>query len=141
MTHKFEPGDKVKWKLAISEKTTFTLLELDEGRWVITDGEQDYPEVRPSELTPAEPGPDWATLKVRELVAAEATVEYYRREYASDRYDDTAAFLAFAKYLRANPPQPELTVEALVFAAANCGVFISQQQVIQIHAALTERQS
>lgn len=142
--HEFKPGDKVKWSLGLRAGTIFALQANDEGRWTMV-GECGgvFGNVRPSELTPADPGPDWATLKVRELVAAEAASgESFTvaKEYKTGDYDHLYPLRAFAKYIRANPPRDDLTVEMVREACRKPWPFytITDLEAQQIITTLTK---
>ena len=141
--HTFEPGQKVTHvrlgECIFVEWDGCSIRCVSQGAWAV------YHNVRPSELTPADPGPDWATLKVRELCAAEweeVVSPITARRWREGIYDKEPPALAFAKYLRANPPQgltaPTLEMVRAVLTAAgdaHHGLAFAKR----LHATLTEQ--
>ena len=137
MTHKFKPGDKVEHL----RQEGWTVLAYVEGWYKIQNPNGCEYTVRPSELTPADPGPDAATVLVRELCAAETLTLPRSARIMSGDFDEDPFALAFAKYIRANPPQG-LTVERVRRASnAVLDYHMSIAEAEALIAALTEQRA
>ena len=132
--HQFKPGDKVSYlgrPATVAVSVTLQRIVFDGGDFAVVD---------PSELTPADPGPDEATMLVRELCAAEADAQGH---YLADCYRlggvTSPATNAFTKYIRANPPRDELTVERVREAVSEVYGYPVSRKAERLHAALTEQ--
>lgn len=139
--HTFNVGDRAIYKSPNTRREIeCTIKENVEGWWLVEWGTQTCDIIRPSELSPADPVPDAATLLVRELCAVEAKdnfPEHVKRSLKGD-FDNYPPETAFAKYVRENPP---LTVEKLETVMRGTGFSGERLRFVvgQIHAALTEQ--
>jgi len=131
--HTFEPGQKVIWG-----GNDCTILKSVEGWWEIHFPGKHTATVRPSELTPADPGPDAEAVKWCEEWLVRTV--FVPGKYAREKATALAAFLA-EHGIRANPPQPVLTVERVrnvSNAVLDYPMSIGEAEVLI--AALTEKQ-
>jgi len=135
VTHEFKPGMRVKW-----QHGEFTVAdEADQPVAIRSNGGVFH--VRPSELTPAEDEDedDPIVAKVRELVKPEIMTREGVAYIDTGKWDNDPIFVAFAKYLRANPPQAPLAHAALREAVeASIGHYCSTAELAVLHAHLTK---
>lgn len=137
--HTFKVGDRAIYKSPNTRREIeCTIKENVEGWWLVEWGTQTCDIIRPSELTPADPVPDAATLLVRELCAAEWEANgdwLFPERCRNGAQDRQPAETAFAKYIRAN----QLTVERVREAFGAIEIGLSSFELAALHAALTER--